>query len=497
MAAGPSSPLIRYIRRIAGQHLAAELSDSDLLDRFGHLRDEAAFAVLVRRHSPLVLATCQRVVHDWHTAEDCSQAVFLVLAKKARSLRRSKSLGPWLHAVATRVALKARGKASRRWLLERKAAVSAAVKGPDYLVWTDLRPVLDDAVAHLTEKYRVPFVLCYLQGRTVAEIARQLNHPKGTVAARLARAREQLRGRLARRGLALSMAALTVALSENAAPASVLPPFIAGTVKAAGVLAAGKEAALAVIPARVAILMEGVLRSMLLAKLKVSMGVLVAVAGIGLLGYHGAMARGEGQGTGKEKTREQAKKLPTAMPAAERRMYELHFKVTEVDAQGKERILSTPAMRAAAGVESTLRLGTGELTVAGKPFSWGLSLSATVTPRQDGLLRLEMRFEREEPIPSRGRSTLKADAEKTGRLMISGQSFRFVKVVSADTGERETISMPLQPDEHKEQREIRVEIDEIKQFKLVEVPVISDGVQVTPVPPALPANISFWIGSFR
>ena len=273
------------------------------------------------------------------------------------------------------------------------------------------------------------------------------------------------------------MAALTVALSENAAPASVLPPFIAGTVKAAGLLAAGKEAALAVVPARVAILMEGVLRSMLLAKLKISVGVLAAVAGVGLLGYHGVMAGGgEGQGAGKAEAKEPAKKFPTGTRAPERRTYEVHLKVVEVDAQGKEKIISTPVMRNHGIEQSTIQISSGELTVGGEAVSWGFGLGLKVTPLPEEWLRLDVRFDVDEPIQDNKLRTIQEDAEKLGGLMISGHSFRLVRVMRA--GGRQTITMPLEP----EKRKIRVEIDEIKEFKLIEVPVPWLKSQAAPAP---------------
>jgi RNA polymerase sigma factor (sigma-70 family) len=308
MATAPVSPLIRYIRRVATAHAAADLSDGLLLERFTRQQDEAAFTALVRRHGPRVMGVCRRVVQDWHTAEDCFQAVFLVLARKAPSLERPGSLVPWLHGVATRVALKAKAQAAKQRVQEQKAAVSETVEGNEEHVWRDLRPVLDEAIAGLTEKYRVPFVLCYLEGRTVAEVARQLGQPQGTVAARLARAREQLRGRLARRGLAPSAAVLAAVLSETASPACVPAPLVTGIVQAAGQVAAGRVAVAGIISERVAALIEGVLRSMMLTKLKAALVVLAAplLTGGALLGYQVVGAGGPGEHPGPKTQAEQA-----------------------------------------------------------------------------------------------------------------------------------------------------------------------------------------------
>ena len=134
---------------------------------------DSAFASLVRRHGPLVLGACRRVLGNVHDAEDCFQATFLVLTTKAAALGRPRALGPWLYGVACRVARKARVGAARRAARERRAAASEAVP-PDDPTWRDLRPVLDEAIARLPSKYRDPLVLCYLEGRTVAEAAAPL-----------------------------------------------------------------------------------------------------------------------------------------------------------------------------------------------------------------------------------------------------------------------------------------------------------------------------------
>ena len=186
MASGRFNPVIRYLHLIA-RGKAEQLTDRALLDRFVDDRDEEAFALLVQRHGGLVLGVCRRVVHDWHAAEDCFQAVFLVLATKAHLLPKHETLGAWLHAVAIKVSLKSNARAAIRRIREQKAARSIVDSPTDSLEWSDLRLHLDDAVARLQSKYRIPFVLCYLQGKSVSEIAQELGQPKGTVASRLAR----------------------------------------------------------------------------------------------------------------------------------------------------------------------------------------------------------------------------------------------------------------------------------------------------------------------
>jgi RNA polymerase sigma factor (sigma-70 family) len=188
-------------RTEAARFLAADLPDEQLLDWFARSGDEAAFAALVRRHAPRVLGVCRRVLGDEHAAEDCCQAVFLVLAQKAHCLRRAGPLGPWLCAVAVRTALKARAQGQRRRRRERQAALPEAVTDPADPARRDLRAALEEALASLPDTYRVPLALHYLEGDTVAEVARALGCPEGTAAARLARGRQRLRARLAGRGV--------------------------------------------------------------------------------------------------------------------------------------------------------------------------------------------------------------------------------------------------------------------------------------------------------
>jgi RNA polymerase sigma factor (sigma-70 family) len=274
MANAPAHPVLRSVRQLAA-HLAATLPDVELLERFVTLRDEAAFAALVRRHGQLVLAACRRVLRDGHAAEDAFQATFVVLARKAASLRRPEALGPWLHGVATRTALKARAREARRRAVERRAATGAAVGPAEGADWRDLAPVLDEAISGLPDLYRVPFVRHHLEGATVAEVARGLGCPQGTVAARLARARERLRSGLTRRGLALSGAALGGVLTPGAA---VPPSLVSGTV-AAALLAAGQVIGAV---AATAALVKGAFHVMVLNKLKVVAAVLLAAGALGV-----------------------------------------------------------------------------------------------------------------------------------------------------------------------------------------------------------------------
>jgi RNA polymerase sigma factor (sigma-70 family) len=292
MATATSHPLIHHIRRLVTARPAADQPDAHLLRRFSAGGDSAAFEVLVKRHGPLVLGVCRRVLGDWHAAEDAFQNTFALLAQKAGSLRQPEALAPWLYGVAYRTALKARARTARRGACERAAATEAAVDPVDDLVWRDLRVVLDEAVGGLPEKYRTPVVLHYLQGVSVAEVAGRLGWPRGTVATRLARARERLRRALARRGVALSAGALA-ALGGSAASARVPTALLASTIRAAAVAAGRAEIAGVAFSTKAGLAQGGTV--MLTTKVKVVALVLLAL-GVAVGG--GAPLWGPGGGKG-------------------------------------------------------------------------------------------------------------------------------------------------------------------------------------------------------
>jgi RNA polymerase sigma factor (sigma-70 family) len=238
-----------------------EQTDGQLLKRFVHLHDEAAFAALVQRHGPMVLGVCRRILRQEQDAEDAFQATFLVLVRKAGSLERPELLANWLYGVANRTAQQARAKAARRCHHESEAAsMSGAISDPE-AASQELRELLDEALCSLPELYRAPLVLCYLEGKSNQEAAHHLGWPSGSISARLARGRELLRERLTSRRQAL--AALAPGLLERPPEPEAVPSRLtATTVEAALALAGATTLSSALLPAKVRALAESTLLSL-------------------------------------------------------------------------------------------------------------------------------------------------------------------------------------------------------------------------------------------
>ncbi len=310
--------VVRHLRDLAGTSGSGVSDDARLLAQFASTGDETAFATLLRRHGPMVLDVCRRVLRHSQDAEDAFQATFLLLARKAGSIHKGESVGCWLHGVACRTAMKARAQAARRRECEREAA-DMRTSGPRCeKAWQELLAVLDEEIQRLPRKHRSPLVLCYLEGKTQEEAARQLGWPLGTVRGRLARAREQLRGRLARRGLALTAAPLAAVLAANAAPAALPARLLGPTVQAALRFAAGTPTAGA-FSTPAAALAEGGWTALAGAKVKILMVLLLAA---GALTAGGLLARQTGADTNSTRQRgdpPRAARLPPAPAGAEAR----------------------------------------------------------------------------------------------------------------------------------------------------------------------------------
>ncbi len=280
MANGNLSPVTHFLRHITLTEADSRLSDGELLQQFVAGRVDRAFAELIRRHGPMVWAVCQRVLHNEHDAEDAFQATFLVLVRRAGSLGKAELVGAWLHGVAYRTALRVRDQSrSCQTLANLPEGLLAADPLPD-LAWCELQLVLDEELDRLPDKYRAPFVLCFLEGKTYVQAARQLGWPTGTLSKRLAKSRELMRVRLARRGLGISAGLLGTVLGQHASAGAVAGALMSSTIKAAATVAAG-GAATSAVSAKVAALTQGVLKAMMLTKLKaITCAFLLMTAGV-------------------------------------------------------------------------------------------------------------------------------------------------------------------------------------------------------------------------
>jgi RNA polymerase sigma factor (sigma-70 family) len=265
--------VLRHLRKAALLQAGDRLTDGQLLDAFVTHRDEGAFEALVRRHGPMVLGVARRVVGNAEDADDIFQATFLVLVKKAASVRPRETLGNWLYGVAYRTALKVRSTAARRLAKER---LMARPQAPEEETSEELLRLLDKELSRLPDKYRLPVVLCDLEGRPRKQVARQFAIPEGTLSSRLTTARRLLAKRLARYGFAVSGGALATALAARAS-AAVPASLVLSTVRVGLRVAAGQAVAVTV-PVS---LSKEVVKAMFLAKLKLAVGAVMVVAALG------------------------------------------------------------------------------------------------------------------------------------------------------------------------------------------------------------------------
>jgi HlyD family secretion protein len=321
VARAKNGAVFRQIRALYDVGTIGDLGDGQLLERFTTDRGETAelaFAILVERHGPMVLRVCRGVLSDWHETEDAFQATFLVLVKKARGLWVRDSLGPWLHRVAFRTASSARKSGARRRRCEEQAAVAIAAEAARSAL--DLGQVVHEEIERLPERFRAAVVLCDLESRTHQQAARHLGWPIGTVKSRLARGRERLRERLARRGLATEEMLIAAAAGDEGRIALELPALIDSTAR----LATGLATAKTIAAGSIAVLTRAALKSMFIARwLKVGavfLAVGAAGSGAGMLATLG----GSGQELG------QAEKAAAAdLPALTVRPGKLHAMVSE------------------------------------------------------------------------------------------------------------------------------------------------------------------------
>jgi RNA polymerase sigma factor (sigma-70 family) len=242
MARTTDISFLPQIHKLVAAAATRRMTDMELLRRFSTKQDEDAFAELMRRHGPLVLSVCRRVLRHDQDAEDAFQAAFLVLARKAGAIRKGESVGSFLNGVAYRIAMKERGKRGRRQQREHHREQPMPTR-PEYeAAFRELQILLDEGLNRLPEKYRTPFVLCCLEGKSKSEAARELNWKEGTVSSRLAQARSKLQQFLSRKGVALTAALTAAGIAEDAASACVPPLLAASAVRTAMRFASGSSA---------------------------------------------------------------------------------------------------------------------------------------------------------------------------------------------------------------------------------------------------------------
>ncbi len=268
---------LRHLRDLFGDGTAVGLGDGQLLARFAHSGDQAAFEALVARHGPMVLATCRAVLKHEHDVEDAFQATFLVLSRKARSVRAGDALGGWLHRVAYRAAVQLGTELRRRRRREAEASTMATAaaahtgSGPE----PDVRSIVHEEVDRLPEKHRLPVVLCDLEGLSYEQAAGRLRWTVPTLRCRLSRARQQLQGRLARRGITAGAVGVVLAAGAAGARAAVPAALTRSTVAAA---VGGSTSAVA------AALSTHIVRSLFMTKLKIAATAMLAAASLVSIG---------------------------------------------------------------------------------------------------------------------------------------------------------------------------------------------------------------------
>jgi RNA polymerase sigma factor (sigma-70 family) len=278
----------RDLQTLFGLGTLGGLPDGRLLERFAAHREEAAFEALVWRHGPMVWGVCRRILRDRHDAEDAFQATILVLARKGPSIAHRELVVNWLYGVAYQTALKARSTRARRRMREGHVTDMPEPEAVSQVSPDDLTEWLDRELNRLPDKYRIPIVLCDLEGKAHREAAEQLGWPIGTVSGRLSRAKAMLARRLSRRDMSLSAGLLTMLLAQEAT-ASMPTNLISSTARAASLYVAGGAATAGVVSAEVAALTGEVMKMMLLSKIKIARVMLLIVfvlaAGGAVLAY--------------------------------------------------------------------------------------------------------------------------------------------------------------------------------------------------------------------
>lgn len=276
MANGPYHAVVRHVNCLFHQGTAGGTGERQLLDKFLADGDETSFEAIVARHGPAVLRVCRQLLDDPNDVDDAFQATFLILVRKGRSLHRRDALGGWLYGVAYRVAVRAR---RCRRMRPAPGSDPADLDQTGQVEQDELRETVRREVARLPEKYRIPIMLCYLEGLSHLEAAERLGWPVGTVRGRMARGRDLLRNRLVRRGVTWSALTTTLMTASDARSSTVPEALLESTIRAASRCVL-KSSLAGTLSSPAIALTEGVLTSMLWNKLKL---LALAVAGTSVL----------------------------------------------------------------------------------------------------------------------------------------------------------------------------------------------------------------------
>jgi RNA polymerase sigma factor (sigma-70 family) len=378
MATNQLKQVVHTLREATAPQDRAGLTDGQLLEIYVTSREESAFAALVRRHGPMVWGVCRRVLGGHQDAEDAFQATFLVLVRRAAAVSPRDLVASWLYGVAHQTALKARATTAKRRGREKQvtAMPEPAIHARD--VRHDQEAMLDQELSRLPDKYRSVIILCDLEGKTRKEAARHFRVPEGTVASRLATARAMLAKRLTRNGATVSGAALVLSLSHNTTLASMPSAVAATTIKAATIFAAGQTAATGALSAKAVVLAEGVLKAMLLTKLKV---VTAALAGVLVVSATAAALTQQVLATKpvappNAAQQQVAQKPPESPPTAEKK----EPVVPPIKAKKEDEAIPTFVM----GVVKAVDVGKGTLCVTNKDGEGTFTVAKDASVEIDG-----------------------------------------------------------------------------------------------------------------
>jgi RNA polymerase sigma factor (sigma-70 family) len=458
MATAQMDMVIQHLRRAVLRQDGASRTDGQLLGSFIDHKDQAAFEALLRRHGPMVFGVCRRVVGNHHDAEDAFQATCLVLARKASSVRPRERVANWLHGVALRTAMKAKAMTAKRRRREPQVTEMPEPEAAQENQWRDLQALLDQELNGLPENYRLPILLCDLEGKTIKEATQQLGWPQGTLASRLARGRKLLAKRLSNRGIVLSAGSLAAIVSRNAASADVPTSLMISTVKAASLIGAGQAMVAGVVPAKVAILTEGALKAMLLSKVKTAtVGLLLVALLIGAAGaiyQTQAAEQPTGEQTNKTANVSTSHVVPSPTKAAEQREYVITSRLLEDDAGKPTEVCSLPRMTLDDGqaLPFPLHIKDGPQNLLAKivddeKIKIGTFFDVRVARLGENKVRLYCSFQRNE-----------LDKSSVSEIRVLGTSVQAIQVVEL----HKPVMMAFQKDaKGSAQRWVEVTVDEI------------------------------------